>query len=209
MIRTSPLLKAAADSDAFDLLIKTEYTARAYAWDTPPLTSPGVCLQHRRQFAKIGQLRGPECERISSSCVSLRVRNSTNLIAGARWVDYRDTARSNPPNVATRRSSSARKADNARGVAERRVRVTTLWARQMHCTEARNAVVWCGSGTWAHESGHSGPNLTLRSKERGSNSAVECQLPKLDAGGSSPLSRSMFSISYAAIRLFHRTHFSR
>jgi hypothetical protein len=32
--------------------------------------------------------------------------------------------------------------------------------------------------------------------ERGSNSAVECQLPKLDVAGSIPVSRSMFSITW-------------
>jgi hypothetical protein len=30
----------------------------------------------------------------------------------------------------------------------------------------------------------------------GSNSVVECQLPKLDVTGSSPVSRSIFSITY-------------
>jgi hypothetical protein len=33
----------------------------------------------------------------------------------------------------------------------------------------------------------------------GSNSAVECQLPKLDVAGSIPVSRSMFSMSYIAL----------
>ena len=32
-------------------------------------------------------------------------------------------------------------------------------------------------------------------RSRGSNSVVECQLPKLDVAGSSPVSRSMFSIA--------------
>jgi hypothetical protein len=32
-------------------------------------------------------------------------------------------------------------------------------------------------------------------KECGSNSVVECQLPKLDVVGSSPISRSIFSIT--------------
>ena len=37
---------------------------------------------------------------------------------------------------------------------------------------------------------------SLKQKRRGSNSAVECQLPKLDVAGSIPVSRSMFSITW-------------
>jgi hypothetical protein len=33
----------------------------------------------------------------------------------------------------------------------------------------------------------------------GSNSAVECQLPKLDVAGSIPVSRSMFSITWESL----------
>jgi hypothetical protein len=40
------------------------------------------------------------------------------------------------------------------------------------------------------------PNASAKSKERGSNSVVECQLPKLDVAGSNPVSRSIFSITY-------------
>jgi hypothetical protein len=35
----------------------------------------------------------------------------------------------------------------------------------------------------------------IENKERGSNSVVECQLPKLDVAGSTPVSRSIFSIT--------------
>jgi hypothetical protein len=35
--------------------------------------------------------------------------------------------------------------------------------------------------------------LSWKIQERGSNSVVECQLPKLDVVGSSPISRSIFS----------------
>ena len=38
--------------------------------------------------------------------------------------------------------------------------------------------------------------MVTGSQERGSNSAVECQLPKLDVAGSIPVSRSMFSMVY-------------
>ena len=38
--------------------------------------------------------------------------------------------------------------------------------------------------------------LELSSTSSGSNSAVECQLPKLDVAGSIPVSRSIFSITY-------------
>ena len=34
----------------------------------------------------------------------------------------------------------------------------------------------------------------------GSNSAVECQLPKLDVAGSIPVSRSMFSMIYRELK---------
>jgi hypothetical protein len=38
--------------------------------------------------------------------------------------------------------------------------------------------------------------LYLRFQSSGSNSVVECQLPKLDVAGSNPVSRSIFSIIY-------------
>ena len=38
--------------------------------------------------------------------------------------------------------------------------------------------------------------LYLKCQLSGSNSVVECQLPKLDVAGSSPVSRSNFSIIY-------------
>ncbi len=40
------------------------------------------------------------------------------------------------------------------------------------------------------------PRMSLEAKVSGSNSVVECQLPKLDVAGSTPVARSIFSISY-------------
>ena len=57
-------------------------------------------------------------------------------------------------------------------------------------------VLFCGAmGPWSEDraraaSGCDGPQVS------GSNSVVECQLPKLNVAGSSPVSRSMFSTVY-------------
>ena len=43
------------------------------------------------------------------------------------------------------------------------------------------------------------PAKQQRSQASGSNSAVECQLPKLDVAGSSPVSRSIFSVTWGIL----------
>ena len=44
--------------------------------------------------------------------------------------------------------------------------------------------------------------LYLRMKPSGSNSVVECQLPKLDVAGSTPVSRSIFQLGFGHIESF-------
>ena len=61
--------------------------------------------------------------------------------------------------------------------------------------------------------GHRPLLIYLRLKASGSNSVVECQLPKLDVAGSTPVSRSNFSIAYsfpilkACSKMLHFTNY--
>ena len=84
------------------------------------------------------------------------------------------------------RTDSKRKGSQRASQAEVNV-CFTVGTDGFHGYQERIRPVWDTSNCLEHEQ-------ITESALSGSNSAVECQLPKLDVAGSIPVSRSMFSV---------------